>query len=67
MNPEEKLRETLEELFPKLNTDDPTIPSPNNRSAALVLYAEALILMRKIKSETLDQVKEAIEELRVKK
>lgn len=37
----------LDEHFPKLNVDDTSKPSPNRRSAALCLFAEACLLFNK--------------------
>jgi len=42
----ENLEIVLDEYFPKLNEKDVSKPSPNNRSAALVLFAQAVILAR---------------------
>lgn len=38
----------LDDLFPKLNQDDVTKPSKNNRTTALVMHAMTIILMRKV-------------------
>ena len=43
----EELEKILEDNFPKLNQDNPEIASPNNRSAALVMYAFTKMLIQK--------------------
>lgn len=43
---ESSLAEVLEQKFPKLNADDTTKQSPNNRSQALTLYAQACVMNR---------------------
>lgn len=53
---EESLRNDLEELFPKLNEDDITKPSPNNRSAAIVLYAKAVIAIRSQRQALIERI-----------
>jgi len=59
MNYKEALEEKLDEYFPKAeNTDE--APSPNNRSAALVLYAEAVILHQHRTKELIDAYEEYI-------
>jgi len=58
-----KLEAILDEQFPKLNADRPEIPSSNNRSAALVLFAHAVILAKELlkaeNDETTNPPKEA--------
>ena len=47
----EELEKILEDNFPKLNQDNPEIASPNNRSAALVMYAFTKMLIQKTLNE----------------
>lgn len=54
-NIEKKLVEILDDCFPKLNEDDVTKPSSNNRSAALVMHAKTVILLRKIRQEAIQE------------
>ena len=49
------LEESLDRHFPKLNFKDTTKPSPNNRSGALVLYTDAVILFRKLGEKIRDE------------
>lgn len=52
----EELEVILDQEFPKLNEDNPGIPSPNRRSAALVLYAYATIIFERLLVEFGDEV-----------
>ena len=58
-----KLEEILDEHFPKLNTEDVKIPSSNNRSAALVMYAETVRLVRDLISLQRQELLEEINKL----
>ena len=48
---QEELEKILNDNFPKLNQDNPEIASPNNRSAALVMYAFTKMLIQKTLNE----------------
>ena len=55
-----RLADKLDELFPKLNRDDPTVPSPNHRSEALVLNAFANIIFRELLSHQLEEIEKEV-------
>lgn len=56
-----RLEDILEEHFPKLNADDTSKPSPNNRSAALMMYADTVILVGELlKEKDIEWVEEMI-------
>jgi len=52
----EQLAEKLEELFPKLNIDNPEIKSPNHRSEAITLNAFANIIFRNLLIEYTQEI-----------
>lgn len=43
-----RMHDLVDELFPKLNENDTSKPSPNNRSAALVFCAKACMLAEEV-------------------
>jgi hypothetical protein len=47
----EKITDLVNEHFPKLNSEDTSKPSPNNRSAALVFQAEVKMILKEIHDE----------------
>uniref|UniRef100_A0A6M3JGH3 Uncharacterized protein n=1 Tax=viral metagenome TaxID=1070528 RepID=A0A6M3JGH3_9ZZZZ len=59
----ERLRDKLDEIFPKTNYDNPEIPSKGNRSGALALNAFANIIFKDILDEVLIQKNKKIENL----
>ncbi len=56
----ERLRDKLEEIFPKTNQDNPEIPSEGNRSGALAFNAWANIIFKKVLEKALDKKKEEL-------
>ena len=48
--------DSLESNFPKLNEDNPEVPSENNRSAALVMQAEIRVKGEKLISSLIEEL-----------